>query len=73
MFATFELPCGRGVDPEIFILKVFKMLRSFIFYQQLMFNRLMGGRMVVLGGEECQKSRGETGLLFNSRNGNDVQ
>ena len=29
--------------------------------------------MVVLGGEECQGSRGETGLLFNRRNGNDVK
>ena len=48
-------------------------LRSLTPYQQLMLNRLAGGRIVVLGGEECQRSRGETGLLSNSRNGNDVQ
>ena len=29
--------------------------------------------MVVFGGEECQKSKGETGLLYNERYGNDVQ
>ena len=51
----------------------FEVLRSLTSYQQLMLNRLAGGRVVVLGGEECQGSRGETGLLSNSRNGNDVQ
>ena len=48
-------------------------LRSLTPYQQLMLNRLAGGRVVVLGGEECQRSRGETGLLFNNRNGKNVQ
>ena len=38
-----------------------------------MLNRLAGGRVVVLGGEECQGSRGETDLLSNSRNEDDVQ
>ena len=49
------------------------LLRFFIFYQQLMLNRLMGGRMVVFGGEEYQRSKGEIGLLFNGRDENDVQ
>ena len=48
-------------------------LRSLTSYQQLMLDRPVGGRMVVLGGEECQGSKGETGLLSNSRNGKNVQ
>ena len=48
------------------------MLRSLTSYQQLMLNRVVGGRMVVFGGEECQKSRGETGLLCNREYGKDV-
>ena len=48
-------------------------LRSLTPYQQLMLNRLAGGRVVVLGGKECQKSKGETGLLSNNRNGKNVQ
>ena len=38
-----------------------------------MLNRLVGGRMVVLGGEECQGSKVETGLLYDKRYGEDVQ
>ena len=49
------------------------MLRSLTPYQQLLLNRLVGGRVVVLGGEECQGSRGETGLLYNGRYEEDVQ
>ena len=47
-------------------------LRSLTSYQQLMLNRVVGGRVVVLGGEECQRSRGETGLLYNREYGEDV-
>ena len=35
-----------------------RLLRSLTSYQQLMLNRLAEGRVVVLGGKECQRSMG---------------
>ena len=72
IFATFELPCGRGVDFEIFVLRVLKILRFFS-YHQLMLNKLTENRMDVFGGKKYQKSKGETTLLYNKRYENDVQ
>ena len=74
---AFEILKQSCANPPVFrtfrVGQPARMLRSLTSYQQLMLNRLAGGRVVVLGGEECQGSRGETGLLYNGRYGNDVQ